>query len=203
MISSAFILVQRLFCRIPYLYEQAFQWYESFDPLGELIPHPNPTAALDLLSNITEHLVNGCHWPPARIHFFGFAQGGSVAAEFGIRWVKSHLDSNFGSITSVAGPLLSYPTLKKLSSTPVLLVHRQPPAEPSVPKDAVSALNKAYLSVQEKLLDGKKSGMPSSRDEWEPIIRFWSEHLGKRQSSGLYEVLSGVTPGFNIEPSAG
>ncbi|KAF8867427.1 hypothetical protein CPB85DRAFT_1246968, partial [Mucidula mucida] len=97
--------------QIPYLYEQAFQWYESFDPLGELIPHPNPTAALDLLSNITEHLVNGCHWPPARIHFFGFAQGGSVAAEFGIRWVKSHLDSNFGSITSVAGPLLSYPTL--------------------------------------------------------------------------------------------
>ena len=75
--------------RIPFLYEQAFQWYTSFDPLGELIERPNPTPALDLLTKVIGHLVQDCRWPPQRIHFFGFAQGGTVAAEFGMTWWKS------------------------------------------------------------------------------------------------------------------
>ena len=36
--------------------------------------------------------------------------------------------------------------------------------------------------------------MPRSRDEWAPIMEFWSQRLGRRapQDSGdLYEVLSG------------
>lgn len=35
--------------------------------------------------------------------------------------------------------------------------------------------------------------MPRSREEWEPIMRFWSEKLSRRQVGGLYEVMSGAT----------
>lgn len=63
-----------------------------------------------------------------------------------------------------------------------------------MPKNALAAFKKAFTSVQDVVLDSSKSGMPASRAEWEPIMRFWSERLGKRQVDGLYEVLSGVSP---------
>ncbi|EKM78385.1 hypothetical protein AGABI1DRAFT_75973, partial [Agaricus bisporus var. burnettii JB137-S8] len=74
--------------KIPYLYEEAYQWYESFDPLGELLPHPNPTPAIQLLEKIVLYLTTECQWPLQRIHWFGFAQGGSVIVEFALWWWK-------------------------------------------------------------------------------------------------------------------
>ncbi|KAK0468466.1 Alpha/Beta hydrolase protein [Desarmillaria tabescens] len=187
------ILALRAPDQIPYLYEEAFQWYDSFDPLGELIRYPNPTPALDLMKQVLRHLVEDCAWREDRLHLFGFAQGGSVAAEFGLRWWKEQ-KRKFGSIVSVGGPLLSYPTIEELSPTPILVVHRASPAEPSLPRDAMVALRRAYQSVGDEKLDGRRSGMPSSKDEWEPIMRFWSEKLSKRQIDGLYEVTSGIAP---------
>jgi hypothetical protein len=122
--------------RIPYLYEQAFQWYPSFDPLGDVLAHPNPTTAIDYMMRVFDHLVGDCGWPPQRIHLFGFAQGGSVAAEFAQKWWRRTLqlqqqksDSStsvqpFGSVVTVGGPLLSYPTLSTLCTTPILVFHR-------------------------------------------------------------------------------
>ncbi|KAG5646177.1 hypothetical protein DXG03_004230 [Asterophora parasitica] len=187
------------------LYEDAFQWYTSFDELGELIERPNPTPALELLTKVVKHLVDTCRWALHRIHLFGFAQGGSVAAEFGVRWTKENLAAQrgtdtvasantgtLGSIISISGPLLSYPTLSSKSSTPVLVVHNLPPAETSLPPGAIVAFKKAFESVIEKTT--REPGMPSSRGGWEPIMQFWSSHLGRRQISGLYEVLSGSVP---------
>ncbi|EJF60353.1 hypothetical protein DICSQDRAFT_147998 [Dichomitus squalens LYAD-421 SS1] len=198
--------------QIPFLYEQAFQWYTSFDPLGELIDRPNPTPALDLMSKVVEHLTKDCRWPPHRIHLFGFAQGGSVAAEFALKYWRSELslhqkslpsfDANsgsdasehapraFGSIVSVSGPLLSYPTLSRPCPTPFLILHRPPPAESALAPDAVTALRKGFTKVEEVKMKGE--GMPRSKEEFEPIMRFWSEHLGRRQIEGLYEVMSGM-----------
>jgi hypothetical protein len=34
-------------------------------------------------------------------------------------------------------------------------------------------------------------GMPASRAEWEPVMRFWSEGLARRSVDGLYEVMTG------------
>ncbi|KAH9474827.1 putative hydrolase [Psilocybe cubensis] len=193
--------------QVPFLYEEAYQWYTSFDDLGETITRPNPTPALQFLSKVIDHLMKDCAWPISRIHFFGFAQGGSVAAEFGIYWWKLQSKSitsgnttdgtqtpavpSFGSIVSVSGPLLSYPTLPLLCPTPVLIVHRSPPADTALPSDAIPAFKKGYQNVTESKLGPKPAGMPASRQEWEPIMRFWSQHLSKRQISGLYEVLSG------------
>jgi len=170
--------------RIPFLYEQAFQWYTSFDPLGELIDRPNPTPALKLLLQVLDHLVQYCSWPPNRIHLFGFAQGGSVAAE---------LLRPLGSIVSIVGPLLSYPTLSKKCQTPVLVYHRPPLSESTLSSSAITAFKKAFDSVLEVKIRGAE-GMPRSKDEWEPIMKFWSVQLGRRQLDGLYEVLSGSAP---------
>jgi len=205
--------------RVPFLYEEAYQWYTSFDDLGETITRPNPTPALQFLSKVINHLTQDCAWPISRVHFFGFAQGGSVVAEFGLEWWRTQLKArrlitqgaaesekkvdegqpsnetiqSFGSIVTISGPLLSYPTLSTPCQTPMLVVHRSPPAETALPADAVNVFKKAYQSVVESKLGAKPAGMPGSKQEWEPIMRFWSQHLSKRQMEGLYEIMSGLS----------
>ena len=195
------------------MYEQAFQWYTSFDPLGELIAHPNPTPALELMSKVIEHLTKDCGWPPQRINLFGFAQGGSVAAEFALKYWRTALSSHqkspppsgsapdagpsvlaprtLGSVVSVSGPLLSYPTLSERCPIPFLIFYRPPPAESALPPDAMTALAKGFIKLEEVKMKGE--GMPRSKEEFEPIMRFWSEYLGRRPMEGLYEVMSGMT----------
>ncbi|KAH9856075.1 hypothetical protein C2E23DRAFT_501623 [Lenzites betulinus] len=196
---------------IPFLYEEAYQWYTSFDNLGELLERPNPTPALELMTKVVDHLVKDCAWPPHRIHLFGFAQGGSVAAEFALRYWRtansppqkssvsppnpestSAVSYSLGSVVSVSGPLLSYPTVQKPCPTPLLIFHRPRPADTAMPSDAVTGMKKGFTKVVEVKMKG--DGMPRSREEWEPIMRFWSEHLGRRPIDGLYEVMSGAAP---------
>ena len=93
---------------------------------------------------------------------------------------------------TVGGPLLSYPTLSRPAPTPLLIFHRPPPADSALPTGAVAALKKGFARVEE--VQKKGEGMPRSKDEFEPIMRFWSEHLGRRRMEGLYEVMSGVAP---------
>ncbi|KAF7792941.1 hypothetical protein EIP86_004044 [Pleurotus ostreatoroseus] len=196
---------------IPFLYEEAYQWYTSFDPLGDLLSNPNPTPAVELLVRVFTYLTQECAWPPERIHLFGFAQGGTVTAEAGVQWWRKEQerarkaqisevgDSGtaapvpgpraLGSIVSVGGPLLSYPTSQPPCPTPVLVAHR--PSE--LPAGAVAAFKKAFSSFTDVSM-GRGEGMPRSRDEWEPIMRFWSEKLARRQMDGLYEVMSGTAP---------
>ncbi|KAJ4490149.1 hypothetical protein J3R30DRAFT_35633 [Lentinula aciculospora] len=198
--------------KIPFLYEEAYQWYTSFDQLGELISRPNPTPALEVLSKVFKHLIEVCSWPSDRIHLFGYAQGGSIALEFGLKFWglqqqkkpnESTLESNIpsssslGSIVSISGPLLSYPTVTSFSPTPIIAVYRPPPAEPSLSPADLTAIKKAYSSVREAKFGARGPGMPSSKDEWEPIMRFWSERLSRRQVDGLYEVMSGIAPPLN------
>lgn len=156
-----------------------------------------------------DHLTQACAWPTDRIHLFGFAQGGTVAAEFGVRWWRAEQERTktaritegtgsideaaepapraLGSIVTVCGPLLSYPTLQPPCPTPVLLAHR--PSD--LPPNALAAFKKAYANFSEVNM-GRGEGMPRSRDEWEPIMRFWSERLARRQMEGLYEVMTGT-----------
>lgn len=183
--------------RVPFLEEEAFQWYPSFDQLGELINRPNPTPALDLVVKVLNHLTVECAWPSQRIHLFGFAQGGTVAAETGLMWWKlsqikpedSPQAQTLGSIVTVSGPLISYPTMTKLSPTPLLVFHRTAPSESALPSSAMAAFKKGYSHVKEIKIGG--DGMPRSKDEWEGIMTFWSERLGRRLGEDMYEVVSG------------
>ncbi|KDQ19368.1 hypothetical protein BOTBODRAFT_27952 [Botryobasidium botryosum FD-172 SS1] len=180
--------------RIPFLYdEEAFQWYESFDALGELLTRPNPTPALDLLGKVLAYLIRECSWSARQIHLFGFAQGGSVAAELGVRWWREHASDAepgsvaLGSVVSVEGPLLSHPTLAQPSPTPVLVFHH---TAAQLPPAALGSYRKGYGAVREAEVRGS-GGMPRSKEDWQEIMRFWSEVLGRRQAGDLYEVLSG------------
>ncbi|KIJ16351.1 hypothetical protein PAXINDRAFT_132259 [Paxillus involutus ATCC 200175] len=205
--------------QIPYLYEQAFQWYSSFDPLGDIIERPNPTPALEVIAKVLNYLTTDCTWPPNRIHIFGFGQGGSVAAESALAWWKRELararmkskieevnegekDSgtpsnnedvqtprSLGSVVSISGPLLSYPTFDTPCQTPLLLFHRA-----SLAKGAFTSFSKGFARAQEVVKSGGQGeeSMPRSRDEWKPVMQFWSEVLGRRMGNGLYEVMTGT-----------
>ncbi|KZT57901.1 hypothetical protein CALCODRAFT_495548 [Calocera cornea HHB12733] len=185
--------------RIPFLEEEAFQWYPSFDPLGDLLERPDPTGALDILVFTLEKLVKECGWPINRIHLFGFAQGGSVAAEVALRIWKERTFTSEGetiqrlglaSVVTVSGPLLSHPTFTPPSSTPILVFHRLSPSPSALHVSALGSFRKGFGRVQEVKITGGE-GMPRSRQEWEPIMRFWSEVLEKRRLHDLYEVVSG------------
>jgi hypothetical protein len=78
--------------------------------------------------------------------------------------------------------MLSFPTtLSTRCPTPVLVLG---------PTQIQTAVQKGYSTVQAQR--GPPGGrMPASKAEWEPIMRFWSERLSRRQSGDLYEVLSG------------
>ncbi|EAU84164.1 hypothetical protein CC1G_08705 [Coprinopsis cinerea okayama7 len=181
----------------------AFQWYKSFDQLGDMIENPNPTPALELMKKVIDHLVQDLHWSLNQIHLFGFAQGGSVAAEYALlRWREqlrgqeagaSPPATSFGSLVTVSGSLISYPTIANLSPTPTLVVYRSAPAEDALQPTAVRAFKKGFQSVSEAKLGGNRSGMPASKEEWEPIMKFWSEKLSRRKMDGLYEVMSGMS----------
>lgn len=189
--------------RIPYLYEQAFQWYTSFDPLGDIIERPNPTPALDLMAKVLDHLVTECTWPPDRIHLFGFGQGGSVAAETALAGWKQELartkkttsqtetssPRHLGSVVSVSGPLLSYPTLTAPCPTPLFIFSRV-----AVATDVSTPFSKGFSRVTQLVKPGNQGeeSMPRSRDEWEPVMQFWSQVLGRRMGDGLYEVMTGT-----------
>lgn len=157
------------------------------------------------------HFVKDCSWPANRIHLFGFAQGGTVASEFAVKWWQSELarvkefttgnestdlvaPRALGSVVTVCGPMLSFHnTLQSSCPTAVLVAHRPAPAESVLPPNAMAAFKKAFRTVQDFSM-GRGEGMPRSKDQWEPIMRFWSEKLSRRPMEGLYEVMSGMTP---------
>lgn len=188
--------------RIPYLYEDAFHWYESFDPLGELLTKPNPTPVLDVMDRVLNYLVSACLWPSDRIHLFGFAQGGCVVAETALRrWQASppapssgstSLASHpLGSVVTVEGPLLSYPTIKPPCAIPVLYFHRSKLTSSS----DLTSLQKGFAYVNEARCPGQE-GMPRGKEEWTIMMEFWSRMLSSRtpEMGGLHPVLSGGPP---------
>lgn len=181
---------------MPFLDEVAYQWYESFDSLGELLERPNPTYVLDQLEKLLRHLMLDCQWLPNRIHLFGYGQGGSVAAELGLRWQRGAEETRLGSIVTVAGPLLSYPTPSRRCPTPVLAFHRPVSETTKLSSGDLQAFRKGYEGVQE-VRGTKGDGMPRSKEDWEPIMRFWNVNLSKRNSPGLYEVIGAFDSRIN------
>lgn len=152
---------------VPLLPEEAYQWYTSFDELGELISKPNPTAALDLIKRIIMYLHKECGWPAHALHFFGFAQGGSIAAESVLALSTDNADPlSLGSLVTVDGPLLSFPTPSALSPTPILVWRK---ASNSI--TAAGPFKKGFKSVGEHTAQGIGQGMPSNQAEWFPIMK--------------------------------
>lgn len=153
---------------------------------------PNPSKVLDELINFIDHLVQECSWSSSKIHLFGFAQGGSIAAELALRyWRASDYTASFGSLVSICGPLISYPTMKACP-THLLIVARPGSEQSALSSSERSALLKGFNGkIVEKNLAKIREGMPASRDEWETPMAFWAEVLTRRLvGTGLYEIES-------------
>ena len=195
--------------RIPYLDVGAFQWYPSFDDLGEPIVHPNPEAGVSLLRDVISHLTSTCSWKTQQIHLFGFAQGGSVAIETSVAIWKSRprllpggeqseaeaeANATLGSVISIGGPPLLHHAISTQCPTPLLFLHRTAPSSLALDGAGtqLASLRKLFGKLREVKLESGES-MPASREEWTPVMEFWSERLGKRkvEDAGLYEVVTG------------
>ncbi|WFD43823.1 hypothetical protein MPSI1_002488 [Malassezia psittaci] len=62
--------------QVPLLDEDAWMWWTSFDMLGELLPNPNPTLAIQDIHALLEYLTasvddGGCGWNASHVHIFG------------------------------------------------------------------------------------------------------------------------------------
>ncbi|GAA5972566.1 hypothetical protein JCM11641_001902 [Rhodosporidiobolus odoratus] len=204
--------------RVPLLEEDAYQWWDSFDSLGEIIHNPNPTATLSLLTKVIEYLcaplapsssssssssnpsssaTSGCAWHPSQLHLVGFVQGGSCAAELALHWSRTHSpESHLGSVISISAPLLSHPTLSVKARTRAAVVYRRTTMEERMV--GVASWKKGFESVKEIKLEGGRGreGMPRGMDEWREIMRFWSETLLRRSATEMqgdvYEIAGGV-----------
>lgn len=212
-----------------------------------VIPNPNPSATLHLLLSLLSHLTapvspspsssdkaagtaGGCGWHPSQIHLFGYAQGGTCAAELALAWARAHpipppssagasspspsaspspaqqtppgLTAHLGSLVSISAPLLSHPTPSPstLARTRALVLFRPGADERAV---VPAAYQRGFVRAEAvKLPPGSgrgAEGMLRGRDEWERVMRFWSEVLGRKSalelSGEVYEVAQGSGAG--------
>lgn len=165
----------------------SWSWLNGrFDQLLRIridIPNTDPSKAISFLINILEELTkprNG--WSFENIHLFGFAQGGTLAVEVGTALAKkSKFQNHLGSIVTISGPLLSSPTSSNTAnqtSTPLLYFS----GRSSKRLSHLTALKRAYSSVETYESQSQSSGpsMPRNKQEWEPIMRFWSERMKRK-----------------------
>lgn len=182
--------------RIPLMETPSWSWYNTFTPLFEPLPNPNPTPVVQKLRSVLSTLTSeDIGWKTTQIHLFGFGQGGTVALELGLSIGNSPLDSSnrrLGSVISICSGLISHPTSELGLQTPVLIFTRL--AESSAGgKKLVGPVRRAFKDV--KVVKGSGSGesMPRGREEWEGIMKFWGEVLVREESwkgdGEVYEVV--------------
>ncbi|BGP42622.1 hypothetical protein JCM10449v2_006634 [Rhodotorula kratochvilovae] len=151
--------------RVPLLEEEAWQWWDSFDSLGELIPNPNPGATLHLLTALLTHLTSpispspssssspatppkegGCGWHPSQIHLFGYAQGGSCAGELALAWARAHPVPSASPPASSPSPADAPQATEHLAS---LVAISAPLLSHPTPSPATKARTKALLAFRQ------------------------------------------------------
>lgn len=152
-----------------------------------VISNPNPTITMTLLLAVLDYLISGAPaWDASSIHLFGFAQGGSCAAELAIAFSRrqttlassqtsspistskstSTSDIHLGSLTTISGALISHPTLTTKSCTKTLVVRRKNEERMM----SLGSFRKGFEVVEEVVLP-RGEGMLRSRDEWEGVMK--------------------------------
>ncbi|TLD23982.1 hypothetical protein PspLS_06623 [Pyricularia sp. CBS 133598] len=140
-------------------------------------------------------IVGRCGWDVADVLLFGFGQGGSLALGLAssVRMGPEVVDvsegdggssrpgkgSAFKGVISVGGPLPQsmVPTVsnRPKASTPVLLCRGR--ASEDLDDDAVEVVKKEFDNVEVATWKKSQDGMPESRDEILPIMKFFADRL--------------------------
>lgn len=180
-----------------------FSWYNTFDPMFNPLPSPDPSATLrslrELLTTLTSKEIG---WDLTRIHLFGWGQGGTMALELAYSVGKegiSNADASgekrkrLGSVVSVCGPLVSFPTASLGINTPTAYFTRQA-AQSAAAQKTRRGLERAFKDVE--VIQGQSAGgedMPKGREEWKGIMAFWGKVLEKddkwKGQGDVYEVV--------------
>lgn len=188
--------------------------------LVKLLEHLTAPVSSSSTSTPRTSASTGCGWHPSQIHLFGYGQGGTCAGELALAWAKARLSAaavpppsdnkenagaaraHLGSLVAVSAPLLSYPTPasdRRLNRMPVLLVYR-PREERNV--DVASWVRSFVPRCDALRLTRDGEGMLRGRDEWMPVMRFWSEVLGRKSALELSGEVYEVTGGAPSAPGA-
>lgn len=183
--------------RIPWLDEdeQAWCYWDVVDEVtGEPIPdgRVQPGDFLKRWSALLDELVDVCGWKAERVHVFGFAHGAQAILEGSVAWMRErrrkwHQQASsssasappkLGSLVSIHGSLLSLPTFTDGPlATPVLFL--APSSGPTAER-RLREVRRAFAHVEHVATKGQEVGMPASKEEWDPIMRFWSKVVAQR-----------------------
>lgn len=175
---------------LPYLEGDHWMWWPTFDQFGEILTAPNPTKTIADLVALLTHLTGtvggkegGCGWQSRNIHLFGFGQGATCALETLVQWTKRGA-APLGSIVSISGAFVSHPTIDPPSQTPVLHVYRSSrPLEVSTKFGSFRKASKNFTAHRLELASGNvDEAMPRNKNEWDPIMQFWSKLFRYRNS---------------------
>lgn len=144
---------------------------------------------------IEEVLVKKCGYRLREIVVLGFGQGGMLgvvcAQEIGRRRNEGEGEKELGGVVSIGAPfpLSGSSTGAKKSRTPVLIVAGR--EDSSVVSDgAVRRTQGVFEFVEVARYQRKGDGMPKSRNEMMPVMRFFARRLLSRQGvpEGAVEV---------------
>ncbi|KAK1927291.1 hypothetical protein DB88DRAFT_543735 [Papiliotrema laurentii] len=194
---------------IPLMETPCWSWYNTFTPLFEPLPNPNPSTALPplraLLSTLTSPEIG---WDLTQIHLFGFGQGGTIALELALDIGKrpippaassggsTHPTSlpgkRLGSVVSICAGLISFPSSSLDLETPVAMFTRVQ-AKSQVGQKMLSAVQRAFKHVEVVQAPGGGEAMPRGKDEWQGIMKFWGQVLAREETwkgeGEVYEVV--------------
>jgi len=71
----------------------------------------------------------------------------------------------------------------------VVVIHRPGSNDSALRPVDLSAVRKGFTGrVIEEKFSSKKEGMPAGKDEWEVLMRVWSETLSGRAPEGTVEI---------------
>ena len=138
------------------------------------------TKMTDIITSITERLVENCGYQPREIFMFGLGQGG-MAALATITFLKEEL----GGAISIGGPSSSSSNIGSDRSTgknrtPILVLGGS--FQSLLTPEAIIKLKAAFEFVEYKKWPHRNGdGMPRNREEMLPIMHFFSHHLRSRR----------------------
>lgn len=128
---------------------------------------------------LEEGLIQKCGYTFREILLFGFGQGGMAALA-----AASSIDQELGGTVSVGGPLpASNTTATKatVGSNPSPIMVLGGSSNTMITRSAIQSLRASFKIVEYNKWDRPGDGMPRSREEMLPIMRFFARRLRSQQ----------------------
>lgn len=123
---------------------------------------------------VEECLIKQRGYSPKEIVFFGFGQGAMAALA-----AVSSMTEELGGIISIGGPLPASAVSIQNAKTPVMVLGGS--SNTLVTRTAIDRMKAAFQTVEYHKWNRAGDGMPRSRDEILPIMRFFARRLRSRK----------------------